>query len=38
MTNNEVPVFGKWRRAYLVVIAVELVVIVLLYILTNYYK
>jgi len=32
--QEKVPLFGTWKRAYLVVIGVELLAIILLYLLT----
>lgn len=38
MEDEKVPVFGTWKKAYVVVIAVELCAIFLLYLFTIAYK
>lgn len=38
MKEEKVPVFKTWTKAYLVVIGVEASVIILLYLLTVYYR
>lgn len=38
MEEDKVPVFGTWKKAYFVVVGIELCVIFLLYLLTIAYR